>query len=266
MSTGEYRVVFRGGILAGFEPETVRQKASRRLKASEEQIVKLFSGRMAILRKGVEAEVAERYVRELRAIGMDVASESMSPPAAPAVPDLVAAGNPRPVQTADLEKTQLADPNALAAYLNDSMMPLHGDAPDSLIGRRSAAQPSVPAKAAVEQDAVRTLVASAEALDRYVNAAAEFTPPPVTPAATSPVREEPSLVEMAPPAARETQAVPEQAPVLSSPFSHMTEARLEETPQAPLESGLAARALARRKKLYFGAGALIVLILVLWLI
>lgn len=256
MSTGEFKVVFKGGILPGFEPELVRQKAGRRLKASEEQIGKMFSGRTAVLRKGVELEMAERYVRELRAIGMDVAYEAMTPPAAPPQPAA-------PVQAADLEKTQLADPNALAAYLNESMMPDHGEAPDSLIGRRkSAEQAPSPESAASEQ--VRTLVASADALNRYLDSTSEFTPPeaapePGLPAASLSPAERLALAPEAP--------APAPAPTaLSQPFSRMHEAAadlVDDALMAPSETvGLS----PKRKQMYFLAGAVITLLIVLWLI
>ncbi len=261
MSTGEFKVVFRGGILAGFDAETVREKAGRRLKASEEQIGKLFSGRLAILRKGVDQSVADRYVRELRAIGMDVSSETMTPAASAATAEPMPATSPAPAPSADLEKTQLADPNALAAYLNESMMPLHGDAPDSLIGRKQAPKVATPTAPAPAQDPVQTLVASAEALDRYVNAAAEFTPPPEA----SPPREAPALVAMAAPA-EPGPVEPEVRPALSSPFSHMQAPQAEAEADDEAERQAMDKALARRKKQYFIAGALIVLLLVLWLI
>ncbi|MDO6385507.1 hypothetical protein [Uliginosibacterium sp. 31-12] len=107
----EYRVVFKGEILDGFDPEAVRIKASAKLKASPEQVERLFSGRSSVLKKGIAADVAERYVKELGKIGMRVKLE--------AVAEAARTPPPTPVVQAfsDLEKTQLADPLALSRYL-----------------------------------------------------------------------------------------------------------------------------------------------------
>lgn len=172
----EYRVVFKGKILEGFDPELVRSKAQVKLKTTPEQIARLFSGRQAVLKKGISAELGERYVQELRRIGMLVTIEAMPAPAPQPTPALV---------SSDLEKTQLADPQALARYLEEQPAPasapfLTSSAPASPPAPNSAAEmPSMIAtppeqkpvqfahQATPKHDPERTLIANPEALDAY---------------------------------------------------------------------------------------------------
>lgn len=189
----EYRVVFKGEILEGFDPELVRSKAEKKLKTNPEQITRLFSGRQAVLKKGISAELGERYVQELRRIGMLVTIEAMPAPAPQPTP--------LPVSS-DLEKTQLADPQALSRYLEEqadpanaptlivpasrqaslmqAVLPATGAAPASQTMPRSAADmptmivtppgqmPTlVVQQAAPKHDPERTLIANPEALDAY---------------------------------------------------------------------------------------------------
>ena len=94
MST-EYRVMFAGVVLDGFDVETVKKTAAMRLKASNEQITRLFSGRTAILKKGLSHELGERYITELRRIGMLVKLEAISTVVAPPVPTVVLPATPQ---------------------------------------------------------------------------------------------------------------------------------------------------------------------------
>lgn len=157
-SAQEYRVVFRGQILAGFDETEVRGKAERRLRVNAEMITRLFSGRSAVLKKGLSLGEAERYVSALREIGMDVRHEA---PAAPPAPQQVT----RPAAPVvhdheDLEKTQIANPSALAAFLHD-------------LPEMPPPAPQAPATAALES--ARTLVVDSAALNRYLDAAADYS-------------------------------------------------------------------------------------------
>lgn len=113
--TPDCRVIFTGKLLDGFDPELVREKATRRLKASAEQIEKLFAGRPAVLKRGLSAEQAEQYRQTLARIGMEIEVECSAPAAA------APAAAPAAVQiaTEDMEKTLVAGPDALRRYMEE---------------------------------------------------------------------------------------------------------------------------------------------------
>jgi hypothetical protein len=73
----EYRVVFAGAVLEGYDAETVKETAGHRLKVTSEQLTRLFSGKPVVLKKGLEFAAAEQYVAELNRIGMKVRVESV---------------------------------------------------------------------------------------------------------------------------------------------------------------------------------------------
>ncbi|MDQ7989423.1 MAG: hypothetical protein REI09_07285 [Candidatus Dactylopiibacterium sp.] len=187
--TDEYKVVFSGRIVPGFDTTQVRAQAAIRLKASPEVIERLFSGRAAVLKKGVTQALGQRYVAELRAIGMEVQCEPTTPPAPPA--------------PAELDKTQLADPRALAAYLADGA-PSGPDAAPFPVPPRTRARAPRPADAAVAAAApahnpAATLVADPAALNAYLDNARGFVPP--SPATPAPPPASPQPVVVATPAA-----------------------------------------------------------------
>lgn len=138
----EYRVIFAGAVLAGFELDAVKQTAGARLKASPEQVNRLFSGCSAVLKKGLSHELGERYIAELRRIGM-VVELVAEVPAAPvmviepvtlaAQPAAVPARHAAAIASNDLEKTQIANPEALARYLRDDIDP--SSAPTLIVPR-----------------------------------------------------------------------------------------------------------------------------------
>lgn len=147
--SSEYRVVFKGEVLPGFDPATVRSKAQSKLKTTPEQIERLFAGRPAVLKKGIGRELAERYVQELSRIGMRVELAQMPQTEAPKTAPLP--------PSSDLEKTQLADPQAMSRYLQEPAAP-------------PAARPEVAKtvdSAPPRHDPERTLIANPEALAAY---------------------------------------------------------------------------------------------------
>lgn len=156
--TNEYRVIFAGAVLEGFELEAVKKIASERLKASPQQIDRLFSGRNAVLKKGLSHELGERYVAELRRIGMMVeldiqqpeAPATLAPPVAPPVKPVAAAAHPAPIASSDLEKTQIANPDALARYLRDEVDP--SSAPTLIVPRTQVAEMTRQAVSSEHQD------------------------------------------------------------------------------------------------------------------
>jgi len=97
LMAAEYRVVFAGAVLEGYDAETVKETAGHRLKVTSEQLARLFSGKPVVLKKGLEFAAAEQYVAELNRIGMKVRVESVPgstpqkvesyvPPSAPQAP------------------------------------------------------------------------------------------------------------------------------------------------------------------------------------
>lgn len=151
----EYRVVFAGTVLEGFDPEVVKHAASSRLKASPEQVERLFSGRTAVLKKGLNSEMGARYVVELTRIGMQVKLEATILTAA-ASPAIQPPAPPRPAPSSDLEKTQIATPDALARYLNDE--PDLSSAPTLVVPRARVQELSRPAHAQDQSSAPTEIV------------------------------------------------------------------------------------------------------------
>jgi hypothetical protein len=73
--SSQFQIVFRGEILDGFELAAVQASAQRRLKAPPEQLVRVFSGKRVVLKKGLTDELATRYAAELQRVGMSVSIE-----------------------------------------------------------------------------------------------------------------------------------------------------------------------------------------------
>lgn len=111
--TSTVQLVFRGEVLAGFQVEDVRRDMGRLLRADEAQLRSLFSGRRAVLKRGLAAQEAARYVGRLAAIGAQVHVELESAAAAaasPAAPATRAAG-PAPAVPPPARAAQAAAPN-----------------------------------------------------------------------------------------------------------------------------------------------------------
>jgi hypothetical protein len=79
------QLVFRGEVLAGFRLEDVQRELGRLLQADEALLKNVFSGRRTVLKRGLAAAEAQRYVGRLAAMGARVHVEPMpAPPPAPA--------------------------------------------------------------------------------------------------------------------------------------------------------------------------------------
>lgn len=99
-----FRIVFKGELVEGFELATVKSEAVRKLKASDAQVDRLFSGKRAILKKGLSDEEASRYASSLERIGMRVILE----------PDQDAEPAPLP----DMEKTMVVNASTAARMIS----------------------------------------------------------------------------------------------------------------------------------------------------
>lgn len=112
----EYRVVFAGAVLDGYEIETVRQTAGHRLKVTPEQLVRLFSGKPVVLKKGLDLAAAEHYVAELNRIGMKARVEPVSATAtAPQKVESYAPPPPVPPSAQPFPSLTLADQEPASA-------------------------------------------------------------------------------------------------------------------------------------------------------
>lgn len=76
-----FRVVFTGEIAPGFSKAVVVAAAAQRMKASQAQIDKVFSGRKVTLKKGLSDQHGAYYVAELKKMGMLVSLEREPQPA-----------------------------------------------------------------------------------------------------------------------------------------------------------------------------------------
>jgi uncharacterized membrane protein YhaH (DUF805 family) len=78
------QLVFRGEVLAGFRLEDVQRELGRLLQADEARLKHVFSGRGTVLKRGLAAAEAQRYVSRLAAMGARVHVEPMPSPPRPA--------------------------------------------------------------------------------------------------------------------------------------------------------------------------------------
>ena len=70
------RIVFRGEVIGDAPEATVRERAAQLLKASPEQVERIFSGEPVVLRKNLPEEEAPRYLKHLEEAGMRVYVEA----------------------------------------------------------------------------------------------------------------------------------------------------------------------------------------------
>lgn len=70
-----FKVVFWGRTMPGYTRDQVMRAVPRRLPLDATQVVRLFSGGKAVLKRSVTAEVGSRYIAELARIGMQVELE-----------------------------------------------------------------------------------------------------------------------------------------------------------------------------------------------
>lgn len=77
----QFQLVFTGKILDGFSPEHVRANAERQLRLSPANLEALFSGRRAVLKRGLDFETGDRARQKYAALGMKVHLEPLAPEA-----------------------------------------------------------------------------------------------------------------------------------------------------------------------------------------
>lgn len=125
------QLVFRGEVLAGFRLEDVQRELGRLLQADEARLKNLFSGRGAVLKRGLAAAEAQRYVSRLAAMGARVHVEPMPSPPPPAA----ASGWPTiapPAEEGRLATPPVAAPQAAALPVANPSKPATTAAPKEL--------------------------------------------------------------------------------------------------------------------------------------
>ena len=92
MTNERYDLVFRGDILLDQSLEQVKLRLQKLLKADAKQMERLFSGRPVVLKRGLEAGAAQKYLRVLEQAG----ARARLVPSAPAAakPEPSGAGAP----------------------------------------------------------------------------------------------------------------------------------------------------------------------------
>lgn len=71
----DFKVVFWGRVLPGFERTAVMAAAAKRLRVSPAQLMQMFAGSKVVLKRGVTAEQGARLVVDLALIGMQIELE-----------------------------------------------------------------------------------------------------------------------------------------------------------------------------------------------
>ena len=65
MSGETYAIVFKGEIVEGFVPETVKAQLAKLLKADVKKAAALFSGKQIVLKKTTDRAEAAKYLESL---------------------------------------------------------------------------------------------------------------------------------------------------------------------------------------------------------
>ncbi|MEE4360020.1 MAG: hypothetical protein V2I63_00700 [Pseudomonadales bacterium] len=68
--SGDFEVLFRGEIYASVDPVQARTDMARLFRQQPERVMRLFDGRVWVLKDGLDRETAERYQVELAKIGL----------------------------------------------------------------------------------------------------------------------------------------------------------------------------------------------------
>jgi len=97
MPAERFDIIFSGELLEGQEPEKVRRRVGRMLKASDAQLERLFSGKPAVIKKGADIDTAGKYRLAFRQAGALI---MIRPSAASAQGQQAAVAAPQKKQTA----------------------------------------------------------------------------------------------------------------------------------------------------------------------
>ena len=101
MADAELAVVFRGRVIEGTDPVTVRANLAKLFNADAARIEKMFSGSAVVIKRGLDPEGAEKYRAALARAGAEVELVDLAR-AAPA-----AAATPTPTPTPSVAPAQV---------------------------------------------------------------------------------------------------------------------------------------------------------------
>jgi len=73
MSNVTYAIVFKGEIIDGFQPISVKAHMAKLLKAGPDKMQALFSGKQVVIKRTADKAEAAKYGKALKKIGADVA-------------------------------------------------------------------------------------------------------------------------------------------------------------------------------------------------
>lgn len=99
MSSVIYAVVFKGDLVDGFQPVSVKAHMAKLMKADAKKIAVLFSGKQIVLKKTADKAQALKYGSALKKVGADVKIKILKDQPAPAlkpVPKRPARSRPEP--------------------------------------------------------------------------------------------------------------------------------------------------------------------------
>ncbi|MEQ9545771.1 MAG: hypothetical protein RIK85_07175 [Marinobacter sp.] len=129
-----FQLVFKGECSPGIDVATARNNARTLFKASAEQVERMFSGQLVVIRNKLEKEQAEKYRAVLAKHGMVAFVQPMPgvEPARSEPPSPPPASNPAPVEPAAPQQPEKFEGEAPAVEPGDRLS-LAGDKVDSIL-------------------------------------------------------------------------------------------------------------------------------------
>jgi len=94
MSNVIYAIVFKGEILEGFQPISVKAHMAKMLKADAGKMAALFSGKQVVLKRTPKKEEAIKYATALKKVGADIKVKAVQAPAAAPAPATTSSASP----------------------------------------------------------------------------------------------------------------------------------------------------------------------------
>jgi len=84
MNPSSVQLIFRGEVLAGFQPADVRRSLGDQLKLDDARLAHLFSGQRVVLKRSIAADAGRRHVAQFAVLGarlhLEAAADAMPPP------------------------------------------------------------------------------------------------------------------------------------------------------------------------------------------
>ena len=130
MSSVIYAIVFKGEILDGFQPISVKAHMAKLLRADADKMKALFSGKQIVIKRTPDKQEAAKYTNALKKVGADIkvrAIKSDAPAPAPASAPASAStpASPEPAQPDVSDTTAPSAPSAPSTAL--SLAPNEGN-------------------------------------------------------------------------------------------------------------------------------------------